>query len=74
LYEFLARYVRKVYPDTDIKRDVKNNEGFSFIDKITPSDIAFDISILKDGCKVWDQTMKIKQLGAAVHGERETRL
>jgi hypothetical protein len=28
LYEFLARYVRKVYPDTDIKNDLKNNEGF----------------------------------------------
>ena len=41
LYEFLARYVRKVYPDTDIKNDLKNNEGFLFIDRITPSDIAF---------------------------------
>jgi hypothetical protein len=74
LYKFLARYVGKVYPDTDIKKDLKNNEGFLFIDKITPSDIAFVISILKNGCNVWDQTMKIKQLGAAVHGERETRL
>ncbi len=74
LYEFLARYVRKVYPDTDIKNDLKNNEGFLFIDRITPSDIAFVISILRNGCDVWDQTIKMKQLGAAVHGERETRL
>ncbi len=74
LYEFLARYVRKVYPDTDIKTDLKNNEGFLFNDKITPSDIAFVISILKNGGDIWDQTMKMKQLGAAVHGERETRL
>ncbi len=37
LYEFLARYVRKVYPDTDIKKDLKNKEGFLFIDRITPS-------------------------------------
>jgi hypothetical protein len=41
--------VRKVYPDTDIKKDLKNNEGFLFIDRITPSDIAFVISILKNG-------------------------
>jgi hypothetical protein len=41
LYKFLARYVRKVYPDTDIQKDLKNNEGFLFIDRITPSDIAF---------------------------------
>jgi hypothetical protein len=36
LYKFLARYARKVYPDTDIKKDLKNNEGFVFIDRITP--------------------------------------
>jgi hypothetical protein len=53
---------------------LKNHEGFLLIDKITPSDIAFVISILKNGHNVWDQTMKIKQLGAAVHGARETRL
>ncbi len=74
LYNFLARYLRKVYPDTDIKKDLKNNEVFSFIDEITPSDIAFVIIILKNGHNIWDQTMKIKQLGVAVHGERETRL
>ncbi len=39
LYKFLARYERKVYPDVDIKNDLKYNEGFSFIDRITPSDI-----------------------------------
>jgi hypothetical protein len=74
LYKFLARCVRKVYPDTDMKKDLKNNKGFLFIDRITPSDMAFVISILKNGCNVWDQTMKIKQLAVAVHGERETRL
>ncbi len=45
-----------------------------FIDRITPSDTAFVISILKNGCNVWDQTIKMKQLGTVVHGERETRL
>ncbi len=53
---------------------MKNNDGFLFIDRITPSDIVFVISILKNGCNVWDQTIKMKQLGAVVHGERETRL
>ncbi len=70
LYEFLARYMRMVYPDKDIKKDLKNNEDFSFIGRITPSDIAFVISILKNGCNIWDQTIKMKQLGAAVHGEK----
>jgi hypothetical protein len=73
VYEFFARYVRKVYSDSDIKTDLKNNEGLSFIDRITPSDIAFVISVLKNGCNVWDQNIKMKQLGAAVHGDRETK-
>ncbi len=60
LYGFFARCVRKVHPDTDIKKDLKNNEGFSFIDRITPSDIAFVSSILKNGHNIWDQFMKMK--------------
>ncbi len=54
MYKFIARYMRKAYPDTDIKNDLRNNEGFSFIDRITPSDLAFVISILKNGHDVWD--------------------
>jgi hypothetical protein len=72
VYEFFARYMRKVYSDSVIKTDLKNNEGLSFIDKISPSDIAFVISVLKNGCEVWDQNIKMMQLGAAVHGDRET--
>ncbi len=72
MYKFFARYMRKVYSDSDIKTVLKNNEGLSFIDKITPSDIAFVISVLKNGCKVWDQNIKMMKLGAAVHGDRET--
>ncbi len=73
MYKFFARYLRKVYSDSDIKTDLKNNEGLSLIDKITPSDIVFLISVLKNGRKVWDQNIKMKQLGAAVHGDRETK-
>ncbi len=72
MYKFFARYVRKVYSVSDIKTDLKNNEGLSFIDKISPSDKAFVISVLKNGCKVWDQNTEMIQLGAAVHGDRET--
>ncbi len=73
MYKFFARYARKVYSDSDIKTDLKNNEGLSFVDKITPSDIVFAISVLKNGRNVWDQNIKMKQLGAAVHGDREMK-
>jgi hypothetical protein len=73
VFKFFARYVRKVYSDSDIKKDLKNNEGLSFIDSITQSDIAFVISVLKNGCNMWVKNIKMKQLGAAVHGGRETK-
>ncbi len=73
MYKFFARFVRTVYSDSDIKTDLKNNEGLSFVDRITPSDIAFVISVLKNGCDMWDQNIKMKQLGAAVHGDREAK-
>ncbi len=73
MYKFFARYMRKVYSDSDIKTDLKNNESLSFVDRITPSDIAFVISVLKNGHNVWDQNIKMMKLGAAVHGEREKK-
>ena len=44
VYKFFARYVKKVYSDSDIKTDLKNYEGLSVVDEITPSDISFVIS------------------------------
>ncbi len=73
MYEFFARYARKVYSDSDIKTYLKNNEGLSFVDKITPIDIAFVISVTKNGRNVRDQNIKMKQLGVAVHGDREEK-
>jgi hypothetical protein len=37
-----------IFYSIDIKTELKNNEGLSFMDKITPSDIAFVISVLKN--------------------------
>ncbi len=32
LYMFLAKYVRKTHSDSEIKQELKNNEGMSFLD------------------------------------------
>jgi len=45
---FLAKYVRKMHSDSEIKRELKNNKGMSFLDLITPSDIAFVICVVKN--------------------------
>jgi hypothetical protein len=51
-----------------------NEEGLSFIDIISPSNIAFVTSVVKNGWDVWDQKIRMKELGAAVHGKREVKV
>jgi len=43
----------------------------SFVDMITPSDIAFVISVIKNGRHVWDQKMRMTGLQTEVDGPRE---
>jgi hypothetical protein len=45
-----------------------------FIDIISPSDIAFVIRVIKNGWDVWDQKIRMKELGAAVHGKQEVKV
>ena len=72
LYMFLAKYVRKTHSDSEIKRQLKSNEGMSFVDLITPSDIAFVISVIKNARHVWDQTIRKIGLGEPLgDGESE---
>ncbi len=54
LYGFFTRYVRKVHSDSAIKNELRNNEGLSFVNIISPSNIAFVISVIKNGQNVWD--------------------
>ncbi len=74
LYMFFARYVRKVHSKSVIKSELRNNEGLLFVDIISPSNIVFVISVIKNGRDVWDQKIRMKELGAAVHGEREVKV
>jgi hypothetical protein len=69
LYMFFARYVQKAHSDGAINSELRNNEGLSFIDIISPSNIAFVISVIKNGQDVWHQKIRMKELGAAVHGK-----
>jgi hypothetical protein len=72
---FLAKYVQKAHSDSAIKKELKNNEGLLFIDIITPSDIAFVISVIKNNWEVWDQKIRATKFGAALPpGEREVKL
>jgi hypothetical protein len=75
LYEFIACYVRKVYSDTFITRELRCMTGCSFLDfLIRPGDIAYVIAVVKNGRDMWDQTLQMRALGAATHKEKEKKL
>ena len=53
IYEFFTRYVRRIHPDTHWKRKMKMHPNKIWFQLITPSDIAFVISLLKNGLPMW---------------------
>ena len=53
IFDFIARYVRKVHSDRHIKSTLLSSPGMSFLDMIGPSDIAYIITILKNSKEVW---------------------
>ena len=55
IYKFFTRYVRRIHPDTYWKRAMKMNPNKLWFRLITPSDIAFVISLMKNGMPVLDQ-------------------
>ncbi len=74
LYEFIACYVRKVYSNTLIMRELHCMTGCSFLDLSRPGDIAYVIALVKNGRDEWDQTVWMKALGAAAYKEKEKKL
>lgn len=53
IFDFLARYVRKMHSDTYIKKTLCDNKGMTFLDIIGPSDIAYVITLIKNSKDVW---------------------
>jgi len=57
-YFFIAHYVRKVFSDSKILKHLKSMPGVSFLDMISTSDIAYVLTIVKNGKRGWDEKMK----------------
>ena len=62
LYDFIARYVRKVCPDSIITKGLRAMPGYTFLDFIRPSDIAYVISLLKNGRGLWDMEIEMREM------------
>lgn len=55
LYEFFVKYVRRIKADNHWKRTMKTNVNKVFFQLITPSDIAYITSVIKNGKPVWNK-------------------
>jgi hypothetical protein len=62
LYHFIARYVRKVCLDRLITKHLRAMPGSKFFDLIRPSDVAYVISLLKNGRGMLDMEIEMREM------------
>ncbi len=70
----LGRYVHKVLTDNLIVRALKNPIGISYLDVISPDDIAYAIAFVKNGKEIWDQYLCLSATGEAAMAYKEPKL
>ena len=63
LFDFFARYVRKLHSDDFIRKGLKLSRQESFLDVIGPNDIAYVIAVFKNSKDMWDQDIRIRESG-----------
>ncbi len=73
--DFLGRYMRRVHSNEFICRALKVNSKASYVEIIGRSDIAHVIAIIKNSGDMWDQDIRMKELGvkAMVSEEKKMR-
>jgi hypothetical protein len=72
IFNLIARYVRKVHSDEHIRKVICYSAGRSFLNIIGPSDIPYIVSIIKNSKGMWDQDIRVQELGAeAMENRRE---
>jgi len=74
LFDFFARYVRKVHSDDFIRKGLKLSRGASFIDVIGPNDIAYVIAVFKNSKDMWDQDIRMRESGRDAMGNPEKKM
>ncbi len=60
MFEFLLSYVRRIKSDLDWRELMKKNPEKPFLLFVTPSYIAFILSLIKNGLGMWEQARRQK--------------
>ncbi len=74
VYDFLGRYVQRVHSNQFICMALKVNPQASYVDIIGPSDIAYVVAIIKNSGEIWDQDIRMKELGDKAMGKQEKKM
>ncbi len=74
IFNLIARHVWKVHSDEFIHKCLCYSTGRSFLDIIGPSDIAYIVLIIKNSCGMWDQDIRMQELGAEAIENPEKKL
>ena len=74
LFDFFARYVRKVHSDDFIRKGLKLSRQESFLDVIGPNDIAYVIAVFKNSKDMWDQDIRMRESGRDAMGNPEKKM
>ncbi len=74
IFTLFAKHVQKVHSDEHISKCLCYSAGRSFLDVIGPSEIAHIISIIKNSKDMWDQDLRMQELGAQAMGSQEKKL
>ena len=74
IYDFLGRNVWRVHRDNYIRRTLKSYPQSSFVDVMIPSDIAYVIAIVKNSGEMWDQNVRMREMGHGAMASQEKKL
>ncbi len=74
IFDLFAQYVQKMHSDEFIHKCLRYTPGRSYLDIIGPGDIAYIVSIIKNSNDLWDQDIKMQELGTQAFGRQEKKL
>ena len=60
VFDFFLNYVRRIKSDSDWRKLLKKNPEKPFLLFVSPSDIAFILSLIKNGMEMWDQARRLQ--------------
>ena len=73
LFQFIALYLRRLYSNAHLQRSMKRFVNRSFLEMITPSDIAYVLALIKISQGVWDQDLREVENPHVQGGEEKLR-